>query len=194
MGSSHAPGEGMPAEYGAVLWRGEPAPGALFGRQDLFMVPVSAVWFGVSAYIGIRFVEVGAGMPALVMAVIMTLLGAQLLVGRFFVKRARQRRTAYLLTRRFAVIERSGRFEARPLDAEHVVIARHPLSARIDVEFEPPPNARARGFDQYANTGLDGMIRFFNGGWEPFRFYDVADRDGLSAALRAAGVAVRDEG
>ncbi|NMO56855.1 hypothetical protein HH310_37495 [Actinoplanes sp. TBRC 11911] len=93
MGAFLQPGE-------RILWQGRPLRHRLFRRADLFLVPVSLLWFGVvlfwAARVPVLFVV--WGVPAL-------LAGLYIFAGRFVVRVVTSRRTRYTLTSARLVVQ-----------------------------------------------------------------------------------------
>ncbi|QCQ16591.1 hypothetical protein [Microbacterium sp. RG1] len=184
-------------DYGTVLWRGRPEPVTPFVALDVFWVPFSFVWLASVTFGTVSASRGGAPWPAFIGMGLMWLFGLYLVVGRFFVKAAVSKRTTYIVTERFAIIERGGSFEARAVDPTSIRIRRR-VAGRIEADFDATLQGRRSlvqmTYEMYRNTGMDFMATVATGGWAPLRFYDVRDRAGLFEALRAAGVDLVDRG
>jgi len=158
------------------IWEGKPDPHVLFIPADFYLIPISVLFTGFSVVwlmaavrqvspVQIPFGVVGAAFVAY---------GLYLMVGRFFVKTFRKRRTRYVLTSRRAIVIRPRRqFEAdlASMATRHVRIH----GQYMDVTFGVND-----GFNLFfrlvPNSGVEAM-------GIPVAFYDVADVDGLRAAL-----------
>jgi hypothetical protein len=86
-----------------VYWAGHPAPGLRFTRDDVLFIPLS----GLIATVAIGWIAavLGHGVPALfrIAGVVLALIVAYLLIGRFVLDARRRRRTLYLVTNRRVV-------------------------------------------------------------------------------------------
>ncbi len=184
-------------DYGTVLWRGEPDAAALFTAADAFWVPFSLGCIAFFAVATRSVVDHGVPWPALILVGFFWALLLYLAVGRFFVKRALADRTTYVVTDRFAIVERGGSVESRAIDRGAIRVRRR-LAGRIEADFDADVEGRRSAvgliYEMYRNTGMDVMATVATGGWAPLRFYDVRDRAGLFEALRAAGVDLVDRG
>ena len=185
-----------PVDYGVILWRGRPEPTALFTAWDVFWIPFSLGWTGGLVAGTISAARAAAPAPVYLVLGIMLAMGCYLMVGRFVVKSRINRRTTYVITDSHAIIEQGGSAEARLLEPKLIRMRRQLFGGRVTVDFEAPLHGY-RGplaviYVAYANTGMDFVIPAATGGWIPFRFYDVADQEGLMTALRRAGIDLRD--
>ncbi len=171
-----------------LLWCGAPDPSVRLTRADAFVVPVSLLWAALTVSVLRTSPSSGSGTtPTFVVAwgALVVAVGAYLLVGRFAVKAWRKRRTLYVLTDRRAVAVVGRRSTERPWQGFPLSVSRHRGGRHVDVVFEAPPTSGTRlvfpfAFPSfvYANTGLD-LVRRRN----VLCFFDVADHDGLLAAL-----------
>src|SRR5688572_214206 len=91
-----------------ITWRGQPAQGIRFTPQDVFAIPLAAVWtLGAIVVLLLGMTGAVTDFPSanFVILPLFLLFGLYILVGRFLVDRAARRRTHYYLTNRRAVIE-----------------------------------------------------------------------------------------
>ncbi|WP_292730316.1 hypothetical protein [Microbacterium sp. UBA837] len=188
---------GDQTDYGTVLWVGLPEPRAHFTEVDVFLVPFSVLWVGMLVTGAASALAAGAPVFVLIPLAVMFAFGCHLMIGRFIVKARAKRATTYVLTDRYAIIDRGGGFESRRLDAKSIRIRRRAWSRLVDVDFEAGlARSRPSGYiyQWYANTGLDFFVPAGTGGWRPFRFYDVDDEAGIVDALGSAGIEMVDRG
>ncbi|MEI3866143.1 hypothetical protein V6S02_03475 [Microbacterium sp. CCNWLW134] len=170
-----------------VRWRGQPDAQVHFTRADGFFVPFSVVWLAVSILWTVA-VASSSTAPRLMwlFGLLFVAFGVYGVIGRFFVKAARKRRTRYLLTDRRAIIVGPSGVQQIDLPLSERTAYIHPNRTHIDVVFgaEVGPTAGLPGMASlrtYANTGLDFFAAIGPG--SPIAFYDVADVEGLEDAL-----------
>jgi hypothetical protein len=82
----------MPDEE--MLWAGRPNPAKLFTKADIYLVPLTIFWCGIA--LGILSI----GLPGLVIGVPVGVVALYCLVGRFFAKVLRKKRTVCAVTNR----------------------------------------------------------------------------------------------
>jgi hypothetical protein len=167
-----------------LLWSGSPDPAVAFTRGDVFLIPFSILWAAFALFWEASVLS-RPGPPVLfpIFGAVFVVFGLYFVIGRFFVKAWRKRRTTYAITDRRAISIVGERSSEIALPVTGVVVDRHREHA--DVAFGGVVPRRSWGFGQqasgiYRNTGLD----FFDRG-DPgaVRFFDVADVSGLDAAL-----------
>jgi hypothetical protein len=174
-----------------LVWSGRPDPRLTFTRADFFLIPLHLVATAIILYF-IASALHGADSRALVIALqiigwAVTAIGLFFLIGRFFVKASGKRRTVYGLTDKNAM-ELKGRHirYAELADAPGVVTMSRGGShasvrfGDIDVPVTVGVDVSRMNF-AIGNAGLDFLDL---GGNLPIAFYDVADVDGLLAALK----------
>ncbi|MDY0830016.1 hypothetical protein SK224_12860 [Microbacterium sp. BG28] len=113
-------------------------------------------------------------------------MAADFTVGRFFAKVARKKKTRYFVTNQRAIVLDPAGIHQAEITSPGRATRIHPDSTHMDVVFghEIGPVAAFRSSAsgrRYANTGLDGLAAAGPG--LPIAFYDVADVEGLEAAL-----------
>ena len=174
-----------------VLWWGQPDPDVWLTREDRYLIPLGVLFtlFPIAMlilWLAIPSAKV-SGFPVWTAAPFV-LVGLYLAFLRLFVKRALKRRTVYVLTENWAAFATG----SRDLGAterknwtgivEHSTDGQH-ITVTFGIFVEPRPWATKRALAP--NTGLDFMDFFDR---LPVAFYDVADVDGLTAALGRVGI------
>jgi len=168
-----------------LLWTGRPDPKVVFARTDLFLVPLTFLWGGFAVVWNVGVWREHAPVFFRLWGVPFLLRGGYLIAGRFFVKRSRNRRLEYGLTRSRALIcDGRGNVHDVPL-------------ARAPIEQSPSRNGRHLGVTfgtssarSRSGFGFGGGRLPTNSGFDLFSsgttvpaFFDVADVDDLQTAL-----------
>jgi hypothetical protein len=167
------------------LWTGRPDARVWLGQADLLLVPMTVVWAGFAVFWNVMAWRGRAPVPFRLFGIPFLLIGAYLVVGRFFVKRRRKQRSEYAITADRAVIcDGRGRVRDVPLANTTIEQSLSRDGRHLTVTFGPVPGGRGWGFgyggrSMPANSGMDG----FGPGSTPPAFFDVADVVGLEAAL-----------
>ncbi|MCW2995035.1 MAG: hypothetical protein JWQ18_2530, partial [Conexibacter sp.] len=166
-----------------LLWSGRPDPDVTFTAADVYLIPFSLLWAGfvvVWELTAITEVDGGAGWLFPLWGIPFVLVGAYMLVGRFFAKRRRKRKTVYGVTDERALVA-VGDDSLSDSPIRHVPVSRRrSRDGHLSVTFGSAPSGSSK---MYANSGMELMsFRSTN----LVAFYDVADADGLSAALDQA--------
>jgi len=179
-----------------LLWQGAPDPQAHLTRWDLFFIPFSILWMTFTVVALIGFTSSGAPPVAVVFVTLFAIYGVYLLFGRFVVKAAVKRATVYRLTTRRALIDGPRDSNSMLINPDLITMRRSMWNGHFDVVFGTRLGpwtgfVRLRVMEGYMNTGLD-FFTWLSGA--PFAFYDIRDREGLTAALSRAGVALVDRG
>lgn len=167
-----------------LLWSGCPDPRALFTSADIFMVPFSILWCGFAIFWEAGVVRSGWGFGE-VWGVPFVAVGLYFVVGRFFYKHYRNRRTVYGITTRRAMIAGPRSFSDMPLPGQQVDVrwAGNARRASVVIGGIPPRGwGRRQSPAMYANTGLE----LFGRGGMPFAFYDVNAPEAMLQALEQA--------
>lgn len=163
-----------------LVWTGRPDPGKHLGPVDVFLVPFGVFWLGFSIFWLVTAVSSGAPFFFPLFGVPFVALGVYFVAGRFLVKAAGKRRTVYGLTEgRALVAEGEGSLQETSLDRTPVDRRRSRGGRHLTVSFGRTSGGWASG-PSLANSGMGPFDR----GGAPFTFYDVADVEGLEAALR----------
>jgi hypothetical protein len=169
-----------------LLWQGAPDPRKLFMPADVFLVPFYGFFLAFSATFTVVAISTEAPIFFIVFVSIFLAVGVYATVGRFLVKTFRKIRTTYAVTDRRAVIRtpwstREVRLSTAGIELITSGSGRH-LTA---IFFDPTLGQRGGSLlsqrwanEQFRTSGME----MFNGGHSP-AFYDVADVDGLRAAL-----------
>jgi len=167
-----------------LLWSGRPDPAVTFTPDDRYLIPFSLLWAGFSVFWEISAIGEG-GVLLPLWGIPFVAAGAYMVVGRFFGKRRRKRRTAYGLTEERALVAVG---DARLTDSpvRHIPVSRRrSRDGHLSVIFGNAPFGPER---VYANSGMELMsFRTTN----MVAFWDVADGDALAAALDGVGAAGR---
>ena len=162
-----------------VEWLGRPDPTKHFSRGDVFLVPFSILWCGFAIFWEAAAVGGHAGAFFALWGVPFVLVGLYFVVGRFFYKAQRKRRTLYAVTsERVLSIVATGRGEA--VDASY--LAAIPGVTTVvgaggtgTVSFGNVSPAAT----WYGNSGLELMGR--GAGAPPaLTFYDVEGPQGVA--------------
>lgn len=148
---------------------------------DVFLVPFSVLWIAVGLHL---VFEAPAG-PRAIGLVFVTVAGLFLLVGRFFIKAYRKRRTRYYLTNMRALIAGPQELAFFELDEKspRVEVIGRGSHRTLKFTSDDPRSYGKLGSGLMANTGHDFLLR--PGRDTRFAFYDVARTDELSAAIDA---------
>ena len=174
-----------------LLWHGTPDAGVLFTPEDAFLIPFSILWCGFAIFWESSVIGGNAPFFFRLWGIPFVVIGLYFVVGRFFYKSYRKRRTMYAITTRRAMMVESRTFADLPLADQPVAIrrsrdARH-ASVTFPDAFLPGPSTRrrygGRGYVPGPNTGMDLMFR---NAPRPFAFYDVASPDAMLGALEQA--------
>jgi hypothetical protein len=87
-----------------LLWTGRPRQGVLFRPADAFAIPFSILWTGFMVYWEIGVSKMKAPLFMQLWGIPFILVGAHMLVGRFFLDSWQRARTSYGLTTQRAII------------------------------------------------------------------------------------------
>lgn len=167
-----------------ILWAGQSDPRRMFVDADRYLIPFSA-FFTTMVTIGLVSAARSHAHPVVIALLsAFVLVGLHMLVGRFAVKRHRERTDVYAVTTERVLITNGRR--TRETDARRTdwYVDRSP--GHVTVQWDDVSDldtlfyGGSAAAQQYANTGLDGAP----GARENFALYDVADGDALVAALR----------
>lgn len=171
-----------------LLWSGRPDPAWRWRRGDL-----SATGMGLFFAVFISFwltLALSNGAPWFFAAFgcLFVAFAVWMLIGRWFYRAARARRTAYGITPSRAYIAVKGSVTTHPL-AEVSLVTHRSKDGHLDVMFADDTKP-GRGWVVKGNTGAE---QFFRTRYDA-AFYDVADADGLLSALdRAQGADRRQQ-
>jgi hypothetical protein len=174
-----------------LLWTGQPDPSVIFEGADVFLVPFSLLWGGFALFweagvLGMFRADHPVPWFMVLWGIPFVLAGLYFIVGRFFYKAWKKRRTFYALTGKRALVLIEGR--TRTLRACF-------LSAVPAINKAVRPSGvgtitfgNTSWASMYENTGMD----FFGsmaalGADSTVRFNDVRDADrvyGLAMAAR----------
>lgn len=82
----------------SLLWSGKPGKGHLFRKEDAIMIPFSILWCGFAVFWEISVIRAGAPLIFKLWGIPFVLVGLYLTVGRFLIKRIKDRKSRYALT------------------------------------------------------------------------------------------------
>jgi hypothetical protein len=165
-----------------LLWSGCPDPEVWFTPADAFLIPFSILWGGFAI-----FWEAGvSGGPVfgVIWGIPFVAVGASMIVGRFFYKRYRKKRTCYGISDQRAIVAVGAVFSDSPLRNQPVTVRRSRNGRHATAIIGAWPGQRRTGglysASFYANTGMELVARHMA---LPVAFYDVADPDAMLTAL-----------
>lgn len=156
---------------------------------DAFLVPFHGLTLAVAVFIAVGFLATEAPPFVLVPLSLVIAFGGYLVIGRFFVKALLKTRTTYAVTDQRAIIRTPWSTREVRLSTAGIELAASRSGRHLTVIFTDPTLGQRGGTvlsqrwanEQFRNSGME----MFNGGHSP-AFYDVADVDGLRAALEPA--------
>lgn len=150
-----------------VLWSGAPDPRRLFIPWDLFLVPAGLALAGAVVIVPLQT----RGLDLVLLIAIVAV--AYLLIGRFFFKIRRKRRTRYMLTNRRALIlwpRKTIPFDLTEPTA-HMEIQRSARHCNLKFTTDDPRSYGRAAAELFANSGMDSG--FTPGGEFRFAFHDI---------------------
>ena len=171
-----------------IVWAGRPVPGHLFTASDVFLVPFSLLWGGFALFweagvLGLGpFGGGGRSAPAFfaLWGVPFVLMGLYFIIGRFFYKVWRKRRTIYAVTDR-RVLLLTTTFGRRVQAAFLNVLPGISTSVSRDGVGTITFGSGSVIDAWYGNTGMELF------GWGrssgTLAFYDVPDAAGVAAMV-----------
>jgi hypothetical protein len=164
-----------------ILWSGRPDPSVLFIKADAYLVPFYLLWTSGAAFATVSLITHGITNGTALVPIAFDVIGLYFVFGRFFIKAAGKRRTAYAVTDRRAIVVKGHRVSESPISRIQKTTTRARNGRHMTIVFGAP----AQGIFGYGgrnipNAGMDFMNFMAP---VPVAFYDVADVDGLTAAL-----------
>jgi len=161
-----------------ILWVGRPDERILFAPGDAYLIPFSIFWAGFAVFWEAGALRSGAGPLFAVWGIPFVAIGLYLVVGRFFYKRYRKRRTLYAVTTRRALIltsVRGERLDAVFLNQCPAVTKRVHSNGVGSISFGSGSvgAGSSRWLSSYENSGAE----FFNRNTAAFGFYDIHDAE-----------------
>jgi hypothetical protein len=175
-----------------ILWIGGPDPSVNFTGADIFLIPFGLYFLGFSTFwLTAATTDSHSGVFGLV-GVPFFLIGLYYVFGRFFYKRWNKRRTVYAITsERALALAGPRKTQAISAHGQAISTKRSRDGQHETVTFGPPPTIGLfSNRNRWPNTGLD-FLTFMSP--LPVAFYDVADVQGLNAALVAAQSPSKDQ-
>jgi hypothetical protein len=161
-----------------LLWTGRSDPAVRFAQADVYLIPFSIAWCGFAIFWEVSVISSGGPPFFYAWGLMFVVLGLYFVAGRFVVKARRKRRTVYALTDRRAIINAGSSLTDQVLPGSGISVTRRRRKNHLTVMFGPSGPSWP-GSSMYGNTGMEGLF----GSATPVAFYDVADADGLEAAL-----------
>jgi hypothetical protein len=165
-----------------ILWAGAPNPNAVFTGSDVFQIPFSLFFFGFSLFwfIGAWTATRGSdestanafpffGIPFMV-------IGFYMLIGRFFYKRWRNKRTIYAVTDRNIAVLSQSPFGSTLKTVDVASLQELQQEVKGDGRGSIIFGAGDRGFKWFQNSGMD---LFGSSRGAPVAFYDIRDARGV---------------
>jgi hypothetical protein len=100
----------------SIVWSGQPSPGIVFHKEDLYLIPFSLLWggfaifweAGVSGFWGGKGHQTGAWSFGILWGIPFVLIGQYLIWGRFFYAAWLKGRTFYAVTDRRVIVVQNG--------------------------------------------------------------------------------------
>jgi hypothetical protein len=169
-----------------IVWSGRPDPTVIFTVADAFLLPFYIVWTSFAVIATVSFSSDGMANGAELIPILFDLIGFYFLIGRFIVKAADKRRTAYAITNRRAIVVKGRGVAESPIAGIQKTSKRTRDGRHMTVTFGTPVRGILGYGNNPPNAGLDFMNFMFPA---PVASYDVADVEGLSSALASASVA-----
>ena len=165
------------------MWAGRSNPIVVFGRADIFWIPLG-LWLVAFSTAGLIMASTTRDQLAdqYVASVVFLVIGLYYLIGRFLVKRRLKHRTAYAISNRRAFVligQRDLRDAELNGGSQVATLSRDGQHMSVTFNAMPASIWSMTGRRATPNAGLDpfDFTRRF-----PVAFYDVADVDGLRAA------------
>ncbi len=163
-----------------VAWAGGPDPAKRANRADAFLIPFSVMWGGFAIFW--ESAAIASGDPFFILwGLAFVVIGLYFMVGRFFYKANRRRRTVYAVTNRrvMSVVEKR---DGVSVEARYL----HSLPS-----VSTNTNAHGYGSIEFDNSGPvpawmgDTGMEFFGGGRMRVGlcFYDVEDAPEVAALV-----------
>ena len=100
----------------SILWTGQPNPGVIFHKEDVFLIPFSLLWGGFAIFweagvAGYWGSGARSGAPwafGMIWGIPFVLIGQYLIWGRFFYAAWKKKRTHYGVTNRRVLVVQNG--------------------------------------------------------------------------------------
>ncbi len=146
-----------------VVWSGRPSGGLVLTGEDVFLVPLSLLWFGFTIFWESNATRSHAPSFFVLWDAMFVCAGLYFVAGRFLFDAWLRRRTYYALTDQRILIERSrpfGNFTAVSLSGLNDSRLSEQASGRGTIRFGPPAQFwRRRGFSSWS-PALDPTPQF----------------------------------
>lgn len=166
----------------SLIWSGRPDPSVRFNSSDLYLIPFSVFFAGFSVFWLWGATRGNAPWPFALFGIPFVAVGLWMLIGRFFYKAYRARRTVYGLTATKALICVGGSTTEVSLRVAPLTVTTSRNGSHITLELVSAAESfwsRGIPFSKPVNTGAEFI------GWSSYTraFYDVADVEGVKRAL-----------
>ena len=147
-----SPSNLLPGER--ILWQGQPTENSIFRPVELLLIPFSALWGGFALFWNVSVWATDAPLSFKLFGLPFLIIGAYMVLGRFFVELWMRKKLRYTVTNRRIMIHKDGRANFRSLD-----IARLPS---LEVHEKSDGSGTIR-FDRSNNWMAGGGL----GIWQP---------------------------
>lgn len=153
-----------------ILWMGQPYPWSIFNRMDFFIIPFSLIFGGITFIMGFFFFRAGGIFS--IIGVIFMAIAFYFVIGRFFYKFLKKKRTYYAVTNKRILIKTHlfmNKLQSAYIDTIPSINKSTGFGRRGTLTFGNRPFYNSL----YANTGLDFLMGFY--GEDVPTFYDIED-------------------
>ncbi|MBU7031028.1 MAG: hypothetical protein HXS53_00730 [Theionarchaea archaeon] len=153
-----------------ILWAGQPYPWSIFNRMDFFIIPFSLIFGGIACIMGLLFLRPGG--PFSIIGLFLLIIAGYFVIGRFFYKFWKKKRTYYAVTNKRILIKTHTlmkKSQVAYIDTLPAINKTIGFGKRGTLTFGNRPFYNS----MYANTGLDFLMGFY--GEDVPSFYDIED-------------------
>jgi len=158
----------------SIVWSGQPSPGVVFHKEDLFLTPFSLLWggfaifweAGVSGFWGFKGQQTGAWSFGILWGIPFVLIGQYLIWGRFFYAAWLKGRTYYAVTDRRVIVVQNGwkrQMASAYLDTLPTLLKEGGSSGIGCLRFaQPLPAAYGRNFGAWNGLSVGSVPTFMD--------------------------------
>jgi hypothetical protein len=153
-----------------ILWMGQPHPWSIFNRMDILIIPFTLIFGGILSFMGFFMFRIGGFFS--IIGTIMLAIAFYFVIGRFFYKVWKKKRTYYAVTNKRILIHTTSfmnKTESAYVDSLPSIHKSTGFGNRGTLTFGNRPFYSS----VYANTGLDFLMGFYGG--DVPTFYDIED-------------------
>ncbi|MBU7043004.1 MAG: hypothetical protein HXS47_05370 [Theionarchaea archaeon] len=171
-----------------LLWTGRPYPWSIFNRMDFFIIPFSLIFGGIVFIMGFFFFR-NEGILKVIGTVLMAI-AFYFVIGRFFYKFWKKKRTFYAVTDKRIVLYTHTfmkKTQSIYIDTLPALNKSVGFGKRGTLTFGNRPFYNAL----YANTGLDFLMGFY--GDDVPTFYDIEDVETVYALVNSLRLAQKQK-